>query len=206
MSDTPDADRIMENIRIAMTADNHEQSVAHFSDAMRDCEIIERERNDLRKKLAVWEYENRSIRVELESQQERLIDWFIVAQELKTVVADCLEENKHLTDGDQCTLKGLRDGYEKACSTDRPAIRLTGEMLRTAKFTGPMSTALIFAARYTHNRNTGGTLAVVRALEMVWHHIEDHTRDQILRELHDAEYNLDDWQRLRDFAEKGGGE
>ncbi len=167
---------------------------------------LERERNELLQKQAVWEHEVRTLRVELESQQERSIDWFCVAQELKTAVADCLEENRHLADGDDCTLRKLRDAYEKAQSSDRPMIRLTGEMLKTAKFTGPMSTALIFAARYTHTRNTGGTLAVVRALEMVWHHLDDRTRDQILRESHDAEYNLDDWQRLRDFAGKGGVE
>jgi len=67
-------------------------------------------------------------------------------------------------------------------------------------FAGPMRSAMVFAARYTHTRNTGGTLAVVRALEQCWHLLDNHTRDQILRESSEAEYNLDDWQRLRDFA------
>jgi hypothetical protein len=72
----------------------------------------------------------------------------------------------------------------------------------TALFAGPMRSAMVFASRYTHTRNTGGTLAVVRALEQFWHVLDDKTRDQILRESHEAEYNLDDWQRLRDFAAK----
>ena len=67
-------------------------------------------------------------------------------------------------------------------------------------FSGPMRSALVFAARYTHTRNTGGTLAVVRALEQCWHLLDDHTREQILRESREAEYNLDDWQRLQKFA------
>ena len=68
-------------------------------------------------------------------------------------------------------------------------------------FAGPMRSALVFAARYTHTRNTGGTLAVVRALEQCWHLLDDHTREQILRESQEAEYNAEDWQRLMAFAE-----
>jgi hypothetical protein len=67
-------------------------------------------------------------------------------------------------------------------------------------FSGPMRSALVFAARYTHTRNTGGTLAVVRALEQCWHLLDNHTREQIPRESNEAEYNRDDWQRLRDFS------
>ena len=75
-----------------------------------------------------------------------------------------------------------------------------GGLRTTDLFAGPMRSAMVFAARYTHTRNTGGTLAVVRALKQCWHVLDDHTRDQILRESHEAEYNLDDWQHLRDFA------
>ena len=80
------------------------------------------------------------------------------------------------------------------------AIALLESEKSTSLFAGPMRSAMVFAARYTHTRNTGGTLAVVRALEQCWHVLDDKTRDQILRESHEAEYNLDDWQRLRDFA------
>lgn len=70
-----------------------------------------------------------------------------------------------------------------------------------ALFSGQMATALVFAARYTHPRNTGGTWAVVRALEQCWHVLDHHTRDQILRESKEAEYNREDWNHLRKFAD-----
>lgn len=69
-------------------------------------------------------------------------------------------------------------------------------------FSGPMRSVLVFAARYTHRRNTGGALAVVRSLEQCWHLLDDHTREQILRESQEAECNADDWQRLMVFAVK----
>lgn len=55
-----------------------------------------------------------TLRAELQSEQQKAIDWFISYQELKTAVADTLEENCHLADGDQCTLKKLKDAYAKA--------------------------------------------------------------------------------------------
>ncbi|MFT3991213.1 MAG: hypothetical protein QM680_07365 [Luteolibacter sp.] len=65
----------------------------------------------------------------------------------------------------------------------------------------PVQTAFVFAARYTHDRPTGGTLAVVRALEIVWDQLDDTTRRQILTEAsEDAICNREDWQRLHEFA------
>ena len=55
-----------------------------------------------------------TLRTELESEQEKALVWFIAYQELKTAVADTLDENCHLADGDQCTLKKLKDAYAKA--------------------------------------------------------------------------------------------
>jgi hypothetical protein len=81
--------------------------------------------------------------------------------------------------------------------TDKSA---DGGLRTTDLFTGPMRSAMVFAARYTHTRNTGGTLVVIRALEQCWHVLDEHTQDQILRECSEAEYNIEDWQRLRDFA------
>jgi hypothetical protein len=63
-----------------------------------------------------------------------------------------------------------------------------------------VQTAMLFAARYTHNRHTGGTLAVCRALEQVWDQLDSDTQDQILRESHDATANLDDWEEFRKKA------
>ncbi len=64
----------------------------------------------------------------------------------------------------------------------------------------PMQTAMLFAARYAHYRQTGAALAVVSALISCWHQLTPHTRDQIIRESIDAVYNQDDWQRLRAFS------
>ena len=55
-------------------------------------------------------------------------------------------------------------------------------------------TAYVFAARYTHNRSTGGTLAVVKALEVVWDRLSYSTKRQIEKEAyHEATANRDDW-------------
>jgi hypothetical protein len=63
------------------------------------------------------------------------------------------------------------------------------------------NTALVFAARYCHNRNTGGTFAIVRCLIANWSRIRKDTQDQILREAYqDATSNRDDWQKLFDHA------
>lgn len=70
---------------------------------------LEQERN-------VWKHEAETVRKQLDSEHENAIDWFIAYQELKTAVADTLEENRHLADGDQCTLKKLKDAYAKANS------------------------------------------------------------------------------------------
>ena len=41
-------------------------------------------------------------------------EWVIEFHALKNAVAETLEENRHLADGDQCTLKKLKDAYAKA--------------------------------------------------------------------------------------------
>ncbi len=68
---------------------------------------LEQERN-------VWKHNAGVVAAELEAEREKALDWFIAYQELKTAVADTLEENRHLADGDQCTLKKLKDAYAKA--------------------------------------------------------------------------------------------
>ena len=68
-------------------------------------------------------------------------------------------------------------------------------------YTPQENTAMIFAARYVHNRNTGGTLAIVDCLIKNWHKIDKATEIQILREAdNEATTNRDDWQRLFDHA------
>jgi len=68
---------------------------------------LEQERN-------VWKHETGIIREELEATRKEAIDLFIAYHELKNAVAETLEENRHLADGDQCTLKKLKDAYAKA--------------------------------------------------------------------------------------------
>jgi len=70
------------------------------------------------KEIAVWQHEAKILRDELKSEHEKTIDWFISYQELKWAVGQTLEENRHLADGDQCTLKLLRDAYVKVKSEE----------------------------------------------------------------------------------------
>lgn len=68
---------------------------------------LEQERN-------LWMHEAEIVRKQLESEHETAITLFIEFHELKNAVAETLEENRHLADGDQCTLKKLKDAYAKA--------------------------------------------------------------------------------------------
>jgi len=81
-------------------------------------------------------------------------------------------------------------------SAPAPAIMHDGKLISI------METALIFAARYTHPRTTGGTLSVVNALKKCWPAISTYGREQILGESHEASSNQDDWLELRNFAEE----
>jgi len=60
-----------------------------------------------------------------------------------------------------------------------------------------VQTAFVFAARYVHHRDTGGTLAVCRALASVWPELSENTREQILRESYEATTNLHEWREFR---------
>ena len=60
-----------------------------------------------------------------------------------------------------------------------------------------VQTAFVFAARYVHHRDTGGTLAVCKALSCVWPQLSKYTQDQILRESHEATTNLHEWREFR---------
>lgn len=58
-------------------------------------------------------------------------------------------------------------------------------------------TALLFAARYCHDRSTGGTLAVVTCLIANWQRINGRTQEQILKESDvRGVTNKEDWQLL----------
>ena len=63
------------------------------------------------------------------------------------------------------------------------------------------NTAMLFAGRYVHSRNTGSALMFVSCLIANWHRIDQCTQKQILREAYnEAQYNRDDWQKLFDHA------
>ena len=58
-------------------------------------------------------------------------------------------------------------------------------------------TIYIFAARYTHNRNTGGTGAVLRELAMVWDKLTPETKEKIEREAQaEATHNRNEWAQF----------
>lgn len=42
---------------------------------------------------------------------------------------------------------------------------------------------------------------VVNAIKNSWDDLALYTREQIIKESHDAKYNLDEWQSLRVFAQ-----
>ena len=66
--------------------------------------------------------------------------------------------------------------------------------------TSAENTCFVFAARYAHTRNTAGAYAVVTGLKAVWGDLDTPTRAQIVKESHEALYNLNDWDDLRKFA------
>jgi len=73
--------------------------------------------------------------------------------------------------------------------------------MKTEPYTHFETTAFVFAARYVHNRNTGGTFMIVKLLITNWDRIDKVTQKMILREAYqDATTNRDDWQVLFDHA------
>lgn len=70
----------------------------------------------------------------------------------------------------------------------------------TEKLPRFVQTALVFAARYVHDRNTGGTLQICRALAYLWPQLDEDTQEQILRESNEATENLAEWAQFRGDA------
>jgi len=63
-----------------------------------------------------------------------------------------------------------------------------------------IESCLVFAARYSHNRKTGAASLVVDAIKSEWDGLALYTREQIIRESHEATTNLETWESLRVFA------
>jgi hypothetical protein len=66
-----------------------------------------------------------------------------------------------------------------------------------------VQTAFVFAARYVHHRDTGGTLAICKALAYVWPELSEQIKEQIIRESHEATTNLREWREFRGDEEEG---
>ena len=60
----------------------------------------------------------------------------------------------------------------------------------------------LYACRYGHGRSTGAPLHIVTMTMDAWPNIRDSVRSQIVRESHEAQHCLEDWERLREFAKK----
>ena len=68
------------------------------------------------------------------------------------------------------------------------------------QLSGDLQTCMVFAARYTHSRPTGGAYVVIHALMRHWLQLSDHTRMLLLRESREATENIGEWEELRKFA------
>ena len=63
-------------------------------------------------------------------------------------------------------------------------------------------TAYLFACRYVHNRNTGGTLAITVSLAEVWDKMSILIKTQIEREAkNEATTNRQDWANFFGWSE-----
>ena len=58
----------------------------------------------------------------------------------------------------------------------------------------------MFSARYSHHRQTGASLVVVRELKGSWGSISDDVKAKIIQESYEASENLSDWEDLRQWA------
>jgi len=76
-----------------------------------------------------------------------------------------------------------------------PTIKVTGSELRNN-----IQSCLVFAARYSHCRATGAALMTISAIKAAWPDLSVNTKEQLVKESHEASHNLDDWAEFRKFA------
>ena len=117
----------------------------------------------------------------------------MVAAGSSKVVCECSYEDGYRTDHGCCPVhsrNGESNGKPVGSDGSLPEI---------------VQTAFVFAARYVHHRDTGGTLAVCKALAYVWQELSEQTREQILRESHEATANLREWREFRGDEEENVG-
>jgi hypothetical protein len=65
-----------------------------------------------------------------------------------------------------------------------------------------LGTMLVFAARYAHNRQTGASYAVCKAIANVWDDLDKPTQEQLQRESFEATCNDNDWEIIRKLKQK----
>lgn len=66
-----------------------------------------------------------------------------------------------------------------------------------------LQTALVFAARYTHNRATAGAHVIIETIQHEWPRLSQRTRDQLARESNEATENKGDWREFRQAVVPG---
>lgn len=62
--------------------------------------------------------------------------------------------------------------------------------------------AIIFAARYAHQRKTAAAGHACMIIQAYWDQLSEPTRQQLISESHEACCNFEDWRQLRKWAEK----
>ena len=70
------------------------------------------------------------------------------------------------------------------------------------KFSKTLQSALMFAARYSHNRQTAASHEVITALKQAWPFLDDFTKRQLISESTEAEYRQRDWEMFREWADE----
>lgn len=71
--------------------------------------------------------------------------------------------------------------------------------VRATELSNIEQSMFVFAARYAHDRPTGASLQVVRAIEMNWSRLSEETKKQLKDESEYAMFNQDDWAKMRDL-------
>lgn len=81
---------------------------------------------------------------------------------------------------------------------------LLSDRLSTGKIFIPIdehiSSLALFAARYVHNRDTGGTGTAITAIKCLWGSLSEYVKFKIVKESYEATTNLDEWESFREWV------
>jgi len=85
--------------------------------------------------------------------------------------------------------------HEKVILVQEKAIE--DKIMKTNLTQNELGNALVFSARYTHNRSTGGALQITNTILKVWEELDQQTRLQIAREAKfEAKCNKEEWSKV----------